>query len=34
MKGKCLLCKRIKDVNKKSKLCDKCSDKLERGYIR
>ena len=34
MKGKCKCCKKIKDIDPQSKLCQKCSHKLKEGYTR
>ena len=32
MKGKCKLCKKIKDIDPQSKLCRKCTNLLKEGY--
>ena len=34
MKGKCKLCKEIKEINKESLLCEDCIIKLREGYTR
>ena len=34
MKGKCKFCKKIKEIDPQSKLCEECSNKLREGYTR